>query len=109
MADTEIDPQVFADLQDAVGDEFAAELVETFLSEAPGMLADLKDAEARNDSEAFRRAAHSIKSNAATFGALQLFETARGLELDGPSPGSIDQVEAEFLEAEAALRKVLND
>ncbi len=48
------------------------ELVDTFLAEAPAMLDDLRAALAANDAERFRRAAHSLKSNSNTFGALAL-------------------------------------
>ena len=39
-----IDVSVFNDLRDAVGNEFARELVDTFLEEAPGMLRQLRAA-----------------------------------------------------------------
>ena len=55
-----------------MGAEFAAELVATFLDEAPGMVAELKAAAAGGDADAFRRAAHSLKSNASVFGAAAL-------------------------------------
>ena len=69
MLEPTIDPATFAELQDSAGAEFTAELVETFLVEAPGMLAALRDAAAQSDADAFRRAAHSLKSNSQTFGA----------------------------------------
>ena len=70
-----IDPATFAELQDTAGAEFVAELVDTFLEEAPGMLAELRSARAEGDAERFRRAAHSLKSNSHTFGALSLGAT----------------------------------
>ena len=79
----EIDRAAFVALQDAAGPEFVGELIDAFLEEAPAMLADLRDARAAGDEERFRRAAHSLKSNANTFGALALGVLARGLELDG--------------------------
>jgi HPt (histidine-containing phosphotransfer) domain-containing protein len=45
------------------------ELVDTFLAEAPSMLADLRESLASGEAERFRRAAHSLKSNGNTFGA----------------------------------------
>ena len=41
MPPTTIDPAVFADLQATAGTEFVIELVDTFLEEAPQMLAEL--------------------------------------------------------------------
>ena len=88
-----IDPQVFAELKEATGDEFVAELVYTFLDEAPGMITELKTAILEEDSDRFRRAAHSIKSNASTFGAVALAEVARNLELgDLPERGDFSCV-----------------
>ena len=78
-----IDPTTFADLQETAGAEFVAELVGTFLEEAPGMLAELRDARAAADGGRFKRAAHSMTSNCQTFGALGLGAMARALELQG--------------------------
>ena len=83
MADSVIDAATFAELQETTGAEFAAELVSTFLEEAPGMLAELRAALAGAHAERFKRAAHSLKSNCNTFGALELAATARALELAG--------------------------
>ena len=77
MAATTIDPTTFAELQATAGAEFVRELIDTFLEEAPPMLAELRDALAASRAESFRRAAHSLKSNASTFGALTLAAMAR--------------------------------
>ena len=103
-----IDPATFAALRETTGDEFARELVDTFLAEAPSMLDDLRQAHARQDAERFRRAAHSLKSNGNTFGAVTLGSLARGLELggiaaaDGPA---LDQLEAEYARVAAELKQ----
>jgi histidine phosphotransfer protein HptB len=110
MADAVIDPAVFAELRAATGAEFAAELVTTFFEEAPGMLADLRGAHAKGDADRFRRAAHSLKSNASTFGAVTLAGLARTLELNGPAAeparaiASLDALDAEYKRAAAALK-----
>ena len=78
-----IDPTTFSELQQTAGHEFVAELVITFLEEAPGMLAELREALAAGDAQRFRRSAHSLKSNGLSFGALPLAEAARALELGG--------------------------
>ena len=78
-----IDLPTFTALQEAAGAEFVAELVDTFLEEAPAMMKSLDDALARRDAEAFRRAAHSLKSNSYTFGATELGARAKELELGG--------------------------
>ena len=85
MSDPEslIDAQVFAELQDAAGADFVAELIGTFLEEAPPLLMELRRAIAAGDEGEMRRAAHSLKSNAQTFGATALGEQARALEHGG--------------------------
>lgn len=84
MTSAPIDPAIFAELKDTAGADFVSELVATFADEeAPQMLAELRDALAAGSAERFRRAAHSLKSNAMTFGALPLGEQARSLELGG--------------------------
>jgi histidine phosphotransfer protein HptB len=80
-----IDRATFEALKETTGAEFALELVDTFLEEAPAMLEDLRAALAAQDADRFRRAAHSLKSNSNTFGALTLGAMARELELTGLS------------------------
>ena len=100
MSDTLIDVATFRALEESAGAEFVAELVDTFAAEAPLMLAELRDARAGGDAERFRRAAHSLKSNCNTFGALALGAKARALELQGldadeaRDASAIDAIEA---------------
>jgi HPt (histidine-containing phosphotransfer) domain-containing protein len=86
MADSAIDRAAYDELKETAGAEFVAELVDTFLAEAPGMLAELRDALAAGDKDRFRRAAHSLKSNSNTFGAVALGVMAKQLELGGLEP-----------------------
>ena len=106
MSDNLIDKGTFAALQEAAGADFVAELVGTFLEEAPGMLAELRRAQAAGAADAFRRAAHSLKSNSNTFGATRLGEMARDLELGGlvADAARLDALEAEYRRAAAALK-----
>ena len=83
MADSPIDSATFKELQDAAGEAFVVELVDTFLADAPTMLADLRSSLAAGDADKFRRAAHSLKSNSLTFGAAALGALARELEHQG--------------------------
>jgi HPt (histidine-containing phosphotransfer) domain-containing protein len=89
-----IDGATFNELRDTAGAEFVTELVDTFLEEAPQMLADLKRARDSADADRFRRAAHSLKSNGATFGALEFASLARTLELGGLAADPARDVEA---------------
>jgi len=78
-----IDKAIFDELKQMSGAEFINELIDTFLDDAPKLIGELKSALAANNADSFRRAAHSMKSNAATFGASQLAELAKALELLG--------------------------
>ncbi|MEX0340174.1 MAG: Hpt domain-containing protein [Arenibacterium sp.] len=109
MTDNVIDRAVFEELLDAMGEEFATELVTTFFDEAPGMLAELAEAAANGEEDAFRRAAHSMKSNANVFGAEALAARARAFELDGLQAGTMEEMRAEYDRAEAALRELLDE
>jgi HPt (histidine-containing phosphotransfer) domain-containing protein len=110
MNESVIDKAVYAELQGTAGAEFVAELVGTFLEEAPGMLAELRRARAENHAERFRRAAHSLKSNSNTFGALRLASLARELELKGldadpaRDTAALVALEAEYARAATALK-----
>ncbi len=105
-----IDAATFAELQASAGADFVGELVATFLEEAPVMLAAMKAALAADQAEPFRRAAHSLKSNAHTFGALSLGAMARELELGGldagKATGAIDRLDQEYARAAAALTEL---
>ena len=78
--DLQIDMNTFNSLKDSTGADFIDELINAFLEDAPNLITQMHAALARNDADSFRRAAHSMKSNAATFGAVQLSIRARELE-----------------------------
>lgn len=78
-----IDKTTFDELKQMSGDDFINELIDTFLEDAPKMIAEMQSALAANNAETFRRAAHSMKSNANTFGASALAALARELEMLG--------------------------
>ena len=110
MNQDSINMATFAELQDNAGAEFVAELVIAFLEEAPPMLAELRSALAAQQSDVFRRAAHSLKSNSSAFGADVMSEMARGLELSGlPADAQgIDALEAEYQRVAARLTELSN-
>lgn len=105
-----VDAAVFDELKANAGDDFVRELVDTFLAEAPKMLDDLRTSFAAGDAERFRRTAHSLKSNANTFGATTLGALARSLELGGLAPvreaagAPIDTLAHEYARAAESLR-----
>jgi HPt (histidine-containing phosphotransfer) domain-containing protein len=103
-----IDPATFSALQDTTGADFVKELVATFFEEAPGLLAELRAAWGAKSAERFRRAAHSLKSNALTFGAGTLAGMARELELGGLAADTapLDALERECDRTAAALKEL---
>lgn len=75
-----IDKQIFAELKQISGANFINELIDAFLEEGPSMIQGMQIALDAEDIESFRRNAHSMKSNANTFGALELARLAKELE-----------------------------
>ncbi|MFM8369738.1 MAG: Hpt domain-containing protein, partial [Chloroflexota bacterium] len=78
-----LDLNTFNILKESTGEDFIAELIDAFFADTLTQMSDMKSAMAANDAETFRRAAHSLKSNAATFGATDLQALARELEMMG--------------------------
>jgi HPt (histidine-containing phosphotransfer) domain-containing protein len=111
MSDDVIDEQVFDALAQSTGREFVAELVQVFLAEAPNLLEELRAAHAAGNAERFRRAAHSLKTNALTFGATTLAGLARALEHGGlpTGPSGLDTLETAYATAANALEERAHD
>ena len=114
MTESTIDIATFEALKESAGGEFVLELVDTFLVEAPAMLGDLRSALAAGDADRFRRAAHSLKSNSMTFGALTLGAMSRSIELGGIGPVQqangepLDRLAEEYARAATALSELRN-
>jgi HPt (histidine-containing phosphotransfer) domain-containing protein len=78
-----IDKATFEELKQMSGADFINELIDAFLEEGPHMIHQMETALAASDVESFRRNAHSLKSNANTFGATELGTLAKELETMG--------------------------
>ena len=78
-----IDLPTFEALKDAMGADYIAELVQAYFDETPQLLMKLQQALGRQDCDAFRLAAHSIKSTSNSFGALEFGTLAKELEMMG--------------------------
>jgi HPt (histidine-containing phosphotransfer) domain-containing protein len=113
MSDIIIDQNVLNELVTSTGGdkEFLKELVDTYLTDSPKLLAQMRDALSANDVDAFRRAAHSLKSTSANFGALTLSARAKELEMmakAGTLEGArekMPQVETDYAKVKEELRK----
>lgn len=78
-----IDLNIYNSLKESTGADFISELADAFIEDAYTQMAAMQTALPANDAETFRRAAHSLKSNAATFGATDLASLAGELEMLG--------------------------
>lgn len=110
MSSPAIDPAVFETLKASVGEDFIGELIETYLDDAPKLIADIHRALQENDPEPMRRAAHSLKSNSGNFGATRVVELAKTLEMTAKSgmlegaPEMLARLETEYRQAADELR-----
>ena len=111
MASTTIDPAVFETLKEAVGEDFIGELIETYLNDAPTLIAEIRRNLKEGNADTLRRVAHSLKSNSGNFGATQVVELAKALEMAAKSgtlegaPEMLTRLEAEYRQAADELRQ----
>jgi histidine phosphotransfer protein HptB len=106
-----VDVAVFSELRATTGAEFVADLVGTFCEEAAALLVELRIASASGDAVRCKRIAHSLKSNANTFGATRLANMARTIEGAGlgASPiAEIDGLASEFTRVAEQLKGLSN-
>jgi histidine phosphotransfer protein HptB len=77
-----LDPVAVRALYELLGGDREAltELVDAFLEEAPQTLAELRRGGDQRDAALVGRAAHTLKSNGSTFGAVELTSLCRRLE-----------------------------
>jgi CheY-like chemotaxis protein len=110
-----LDVEALRQLRTTLGkqaDRMLPRLVESFHGDVDRLLGQARQALEQGQMDTLRRAAHSLKSTSATFGALALAAVARELEYharDGVLEGTarlIARAEAEFVEAKDALEAV---
>ena len=89
--DNSIDQAALNELFESVGGDgdFMDEIIEEFFQDTPRQMAIIQDSLASGDAEALRRAAHSLKSNSASFGARHLHKLCMELE-DMGKAGELD-------------------
>jgi CheY-like chemotaxis protein/HPt (histidine-containing phosphotransfer) domain-containing protein len=107
-----LDPRAFRQLRATLGkqaDSMLPGLIDRFYQDVDRLLGEAREALAGGQAGELRRAAHTLKSTSATFGALALSAVARELEYlaqDGvldAAPDLIVRAEAEFAGAKATL------
>jgi HPt (histidine-containing phosphotransfer) domain-containing protein len=110
-----IDRAAYERLRSTLGkqaDALMPTLIDNFIKDAPKLLASAQQALAQDQAQELRRAAHTLKSTSATFGAMALSGRARELEYkarDGVLEGSevlLKQIAEEFERAKVDLEKL---
>ena len=109
-----LDPRALEQLRASVGGdpEFVAELIDEFLEDAPRQLEALRAGVSGADGEAARRAAHTLKGNARTFGATNLAalcleaETAAAARETATLHARVESIAESWGDVEAELRSV---
>lgn len=108
-----LDMTVLRDISESSGIP-AGELLELFVADARSNVADLRDAYRLGDRETVNRHAHSMKSSAASVGAMRMAECARALEqatrtsLAEDAAALRDELSAAFAELEIAVSDAMN-
>jgi CheY-like chemotaxis protein len=96
-------------------DQMLPGLIEKFYQDSERLLCQARQALAQGEVEDLHRAAHSLKSTSATFGAMALSSVARNLEAavrEGSLEGAGDQIaqaETEFNRARTALEAIRHE
>ncbi len=103
MSDALIDLETWETMKSMGDRDFLVEMINLFNSDTPDLIAQMQSGLAAGDIETVRRAAHSLKSNAASFGAGRLSAAARELEMLARS-GSFDGAAFRLAAVEAEYR-----
>ena len=107
-----LDQATFAGLLDSLGGDvdFLSELIEAYFASSPDLFASMRQAIATGEAPALQRAAHSLKTGSAGFGALafaaqckRLEDMGKAGELAGAEP-KVATLEAEYAKVVAALQ-----
>ena len=88
-----------------MGADFIPELAQVYFEETPQLLAKLQQSFEKKDKEAFRQAAHSIKSTSNSFGALNFGSLAKELEFMGRE-GRLEDAEGKVRELVSGYEEV---
>jgi HPt (histidine-containing phosphotransfer) domain-containing protein len=103
-----IDQATFAGFLDSLGGDvdFLSEVVEAYLASSPGLLAIMRQAITAGEAPALQRAAHSLKSGSAGFGALAFAAQCKELE-DMGKAGELDGAESKVAALEVGYAGVV--
>ena len=106
-----IDARIFQDLKELTGDDgILAEIIDSYLKDAPERLQSVAEAVALEDAAALQQSAHAFKGLSVTIGAMPLSKLCRSLEAIGRSgttqgaASSLDRLRLEYQRVETALK-----
>ncbi|MBN1657620.1 MAG: response regulator [Anaerolineae bacterium] len=85
---------------------FVSNLIDTYYRDSDNLLTSIEQAIETDDAELLRRSAHSLKSNSAMFGALDLAGLCRNLETMGREGTAGDPARAELARARQEFAQV---
>ncbi len=110
-----IDPEEWTAFTSMAEPAILIELIDAYLDDSPNLIKQMHSGLAAGDIEFVRRAAHSLKSNSASFGGKRLSDASRELEmvanggtLEGAAPKLV-VIEAEYQELSALLVRRKNE
>ena len=95
--------------------EFMAEIIDTFLEDAPDLVANMRKGVDQGNAADLRIAAHSLKSNSADFGAETLRELCKQAELLGKmgeldgADNLVSRAASEYAAVETALKTLRSE
>jgi CheY-like chemotaxis protein/HPt (histidine-containing phosphotransfer) domain-containing protein len=104
-----LDETSLESLRELGGDDLVGQVVDAFVEDAPSLLATLRRSLEQGDADELRRAAHTLKSNAATIGGTAFSELCRELEQrakNGDLAGAAElasRLDAEYARLQAAI------
>jgi len=113
--DEVVDRAAFERLRVTMGAGFLPELLSTFVEDSHELVDRMRRALQEQDIDSFRRSAHSLKSNAGSFGATTLANLATALEAQAKSgslegaAARVERLAGECERAVRALREVERD
>jgi CheY-like chemotaxis protein/HPt (histidine-containing phosphotransfer) domain-containing protein len=110
-----LDAAALQNLRDLGGVDFLTEVVDLFLADAPTLVTSLRASLDRRETEELRRAAHTLKSNGSTLGAMEFARLCRSVEqhakdgsLDGVSQ-LVGRIEQEYRTLQASLASLRSE
>ena len=107
-----VDRPAFENLKKEMGADFIRELVDAYCEDTPRLITTLRQALASQDTEAFRRAAHSIKSTSNSLGALRSGNLAKELEMLGKTgqlgaaAAEVENLADDYLQVQKILKEL---